>query len=689
MILSIYNFKLYYPDGDPEYSSGGEGGEESESSEGEESEGSSGATSTYVRDRRDSRGYATGDQDQLINRTDTAKWNSTEQNEGFDFDTPTGPGPIRNTSIDLEKRAESRRIVNKRLDREKDYGDNYSGDGDEWGKEKRRRPNRKDYGKVIPPKTKYTEYKKQLTGFTIEGFGYSRSRPIRQDGEVRIIKVVGTPKAVFSITIKDSEECSILEKELQNIEIPSSGKYILRQKFPSIYSDEGVARTEQYYDVRLEVAADIYISNSIDKFYTLRQYKDPSISFSKTYTTTDLPDLTLAGADVSLSGTVDSSSGSTSTYTLTIQDASSGTRLYVKNRGFKNNLITNTSFTKKVDRCGNTGSSSNYTFETITTKSTVVDTEISRDIDSDIKNGMQLTGQVVTTKNVMALLDKDQNVIQTGSCSDKRINKFKLTDTNDLTTGMLVYFKSGETSIIRSIDCNQNITLGGFYEVNCNETFTFVKEFRAKVINVITNNNSKGKSEVELDRGVDIPHGTIVTFDDNKTILKGNVSIGGSGNTAADTANQLKLTAILDVKRFGTKDVTYSFDLDKILSIKPNAYDQNIVISKDSSGFAINMIKFDRDTNRTGKTGVIVKPPSHGSVGAYNTSNDTFTYTPNAGFVGKDFFTFQMKDDANTLSEVKTICIKVLGVSNPVDSQRPKDSRSGTGAGGGYTALIG
>jgi hypothetical protein len=254
---------------------------------------------------------------------------------------------------------------------------------------------------------------------------------------------------------------------------------------------------------------------------------------------------------------------------------------------------------------------------------------------------------------------------------------------------MGVVFETGETSTIQSIDCSQNITINTAHEVNCNATLVFMRNYKAKVLAVATNNNSKGKSEVVFDCGVDIPHNSIVTFDDDKNILRGNARISGSGNTGADTANQLKLTAELNVKKFGFRDITYSFDLDKMLSIKPNAYNQNITISKDSSGFAIDMIKYDRDTNRTGKTGVVVKSPSHGSLSAYSTSNDTFTYTPNPGFAGKDFFTFQMKDDANTLSEIKTICIKVLGVSNAVDSQRPKDSTSGKGnTGSGYTTLL-
>ena len=273
---------------------------------------------------------------------------------------------------------------------------------------------------------------------------------------------------------------------------------------------------------------------------------------------------------------------------------------------------------------------------------------------------MKLTCSIVKNKDVIALLDKDKNVIQTGSCSDKKVNKFKLTDTNDLTVGMAVIFETGEITNIQSIDCSQSITTSSFHEINCNASITFFQKYTAKVSGSVVQGS---KTQITLDRAINIPHNAIVTFDDDKTILRGNVRVSGSGNTGADTANQLKLTAELDVKRFGFRDTTKSFDLDKILSIKPNAYNQSIIISKDSSGFAIDMIKYDRDTNRTGKTGVAVKLPSNGILSAYNTSSDTFTYTPNPGFVGKDFFTFQMKDDANTLSEVRTVCIKVLGTS--------------------------
>ena len=61
----------------------------------------------------------------------------------------------------------------------------------------------------------------------------------------------------------------------------------------------------------------------------------------------------------------------------------------------------------------------------------------------------------------------------------------------------------------------------------------------------------------------------------------------------------------------------------------------------------------------TSKTGTVVRTPSHGTVGSYNSSNDTFTYTPNTGYTGNDLFTFTMSDGENS-SEEKTVKITVI-----------------------------
>jgi hypothetical protein len=70
------------------------------------------------------------------------------------------------------------------------------------------------------------------------------------------------------------------------------------------------------------------------------------------------------------------------------------------------------------------------------------------------------------------------------------------------------------------------------------------------------------------------------------------------------------------------------------------------------------VIKHDHDLNASSKTGTVVGGPKNGSISAYNTSLDAFSYTPNVGFIGEDSFTFTMSDGVNT-SDEKTIRITV------------------------------
>ena len=95
-----------------------------------------------------------------INRDGAAPWTGVYTNT-YDFDTPQGIGPISNTDIDIEKRAEARKRKKlKRKKRIRDYGDEYSGDGDVRGEEKRNTPNRKTYGQPDEPPVIKTKYNK-------------------------------------------------------------------------------------------------------------------------------------------------------------------------------------------------------------------------------------------------------------------------------------------------------------------------------------------------------------------------------------------------------------------------------------------------------------------------------------------------------------------------------------------------
>ena len=176
-----------------------------------------------------------------------------------------------------------------------------------------------------------------------------------------------------------------------------------------------------------------------------------------------------------------------------------------------------------------------------------------------------------------------------------------------------------------------------------------------------------GKIEIGFNKNVNIPEQTEVTFDDDRSIVTGKIAQVGSGNTGNGDANDLDLTCTISVKKFDKKNITYNLDMSKIISVKPNAYNQSVVTAKNTA-IRIDMIKFDTDTNRTSKTGTVVRPPSHGAMSIYSTSQDAFLYTPNNNFVGSDSFTFTMSDGTNT-SDEKTVLIEVLeGSSGTLDT---------------------
>ena len=258
-------------------------------------------------------------------------------------------------------------------------------------------------------------------------------------------------------------------------------------------------------------------------------------------------------------------------------------------------------------------------------------------------------------------LDKDDNRIDYSKCSEKT-DRFILENTNDLFVGMIVEGVGIYDTEIKSIDCDKNITLSKKQIIRKNVVLTFTREWRGGVNEVVSNVNSVGQACVNLSSSVDIPHGTVVQFEDNEQIIKGRMSYDTSGE---ETIN---LTVNIDSYDFGIKNATYTLDLDNIISFKPNAYDQDIYTIKDTA-VVINMIKYDSDANAKNKVGVIVGLPKNGTLGSYVAGTDSFTYTPSAGFTGEDSFTFTMNADLDAasstyigVSDIKRIRIIVRGV---------------------------
>tara|TARA_R110002020_G_scaffold8801_1_gene35504 strand:+ start:1973 stop:3721 length:1749 start_codon:yes stop_codon:yes gene_type:complete len=582
MIFNIYNFKLYSPNGDAEYSGGSEGGEKTATETG-------GGTTTG--------GGGTSGGGSTSGETDYEReiYGTTSSQDIYKAVYPTS-GAIKNTISDF--------TTNK------------------------------------------------------------RNNPIlKADGEKRQIIVVGTPGSIFTLTIEDSSGCSLLVNKLENIRIPVKGRYVLNQDFPAITSEGSAVKTKETYTVRIQPAADVgYGVNS----FTLTQVADPVITLTKETSQTG-PALTVSGSDITLTNRANSDGdNSTKTYTLTITEnpEDSSGKLYYTGVDFNDNISSNTIIKKRINRDGENGMTNTLYLDNITTRttSTIENSEGARirnadgsftentNTTGDLEPGMIMRATVTEDKTVVGNLNKDNEIIDYDTCKTLPA-KLKLSNTNDLFLGMIISGRgiAGGT-YIESIDCDKNITISPKQKIRPSTTIRFKKEYYSIVSTF--ENTSTNKSKVILSRPVNIPDGTEIEFDDNKNLILGITNAGGSGTDTVTLTNYIKPI------RFGDKNVTFTLDLDKLVTSKPNAY--NITTTtKRNTAVVISMIQQDTDANASSKTGTIVENPQNGTVRSYVTSTDSFTYTPAEGFTGEDSFTFTMSDGTNS-SDEKTVIIKVI-----------------------------
>ena len=134
-------------------------------------------------------------------------------------------------------------------------------------------------------------------------------------------------------------------------------------------------------------------------------------------------------------------------------------------------------------------------------------------------------------------------------------------------------------------------------------------------------------------------------LDGNRSHIFNSFIYKGSGT---DT---ITLDTVTDFLRFGKGNVTYSLDLDNVITRIPNVRDFEVDVYKNNSRHVIDTLKDDRDENTSGdtkKTITITKQPSHGTS---STSSRDVYYTPNTDFVGDDEILYTFSDGTNTSAE--------------------------------------
>jgi hypothetical protein len=480
-------------------------------------------------------------------------------------------------------------------------------------------------------------------------------KTIKPSGEIRNITIKGDEGAKFSLTIKDSSDCDILKNKIEWVEIPKGGKYTFQQDYPSILVDGSAVITKETYTITLTISAD---AGGASGSIVLTQIADPVVTITRATSQTG-PALSLSGSDITITGpansTIEYNTAKTYTLTITGSDTDSAESLYAKSPYFDKNITSSNLIKKVIDRCGDSGFVSEISLKPLTTRTTST-IEGGDTISGDLGIGMVLYGKVEYTKVVKANLDEDGNILDYSKCKT-HTDKFQLDNTNDLTLGMSVMSDDIATgTYISSIDCEKNITLLPKQIIRTDAVLTFKQEWWSTVMEVVSNVNSEGNAYIKLSNNIDIPDNTEVEFTDSGNGVQGTHHIFNSGS------DSISLTSYIYAVGFGDKNVTYTLDLDKIITSTPNAYNQDVVVARNSATSSkanvIRVIKHDHDLNASSKTGTVVGGPKNGSISAYSVSLDAFNYTPNVGFIGEDSFTFTMSDGVNT-SDEKTVRITV------------------------------
>jgi len=482
---------------------------------------------------------------------------------------------------------------------------------------------------------------------------------LKSTGDSRKITINGTSGAGFSITIKDSSGCSIMEEELENVKIPNNGNYVFTQVFPNI---KGTLKEEQYEIILTPNAgvASTYSGGNI----ILKQYPITTLSFTTkttdSSTSTPVESITkvavgaVNGSDLVFTGEGDNGYTTTKTMSVTESSASNGF-FYVKSINFAKATSSSSAVKKVVNRSG-----SNPTDAVLNLKPLTTGTK--NGIESgDLLAGMTMKGSVEEIKTVT-------NSLEVADCK-KKTDKFELENTTGLFEGMAVVLGSGIMASILSVDCGKNITVSKKLIIRTGAKATFKYKLSARVQKVITQMNSKNEACIEVDRSVYIPGGMVLEFDDDKSSFSGRITATGSGTTKID------ITKKITIKSFGIRDTTYVVDLSNLITRKPNISDRAFDIPANSSGKTFNLSIGDGDSNRIGKQYVITKTPSNGAATVTDKISDglnfpNLTYAPNPGFVGEEILKYRVDHDGtsaltdddtavNPMSDEKTIIITV------------------------------
>ena len=477
----------------------------------------------------------------------------------------------------------------------------------------------------------------------------SETDKITVDGRGGVIdfKVFGKNKPTFTITIKDSSGCSVLDKKIKN-ETLESDVYNLRQSFPAL----PYGKTSETYDFTLTPTADsgYYYDKEVIRAGTVKakiwQFKDPVFTLTASSSTIANATTTQTNVKVTKKPNTRSQDTSSLTHTTAITRSSGSDNYYVNAKSLRFSDLTtlNTDIKKTIIKQDEDGIPCVSSFK-VTNNQNYFDSSNDLIYQGDVEIGMRFSGKIEKTKTIRKSIDLDIHKEPCDDCDDNtdiKTNKFEIDNTNDLFAGMMVKGINFITNL-ESVDCGKSITLGSEHVINKNTDVTFSHVQGGAVSDI--------KGDLIETNCVRFPNNTELTFTKgNKSEIEGSVTFDKSGSSS------MTVTSIINNADFGQDDTTFTLDPDLFITNKPNACDQHITIGKNSSEIVINFTKCDTDYNAYDKGATVVHNFKNG-VGVIGSIYRS-TYIPNNNFVGKDRLVFTVTDGVNT-SDEKTIFITV------------------------------
>ena len=483
----------------------------------------------------------------------------------------------------------------------------------------------------------YKSYASEADKITVDGRG----------GAIDF-KIFGKNKPTFTITIKDSSGCSVLDKKIKN-EVLESDVYTLRQPFPALPD----GKTSEIYDFTLTPTADsgYYYNKEVVRAGTIKakiwQFKDPTFTLAASSSTIANATTTQTAVTVTKKPNTRSQDTSSLTHTTVITRSSGSDNYYVNAKSLRFSDLTtlSTDIKKIISKQDEDGIPCVSSFK-VTNNQNYFDSSNDLIYQGDVEIGMRFSGKIEKTKTIRKSIDLDIHKEPCDDCDDNtdiKTNKFEVDNTNDLFAGMMVKGINFITNL-ESVDCGKSITLGSEHIINKNTDVTFSHVQGGTVRDI--------KGDLIETNCVRFPNNTELTFTKgNKSEIDGSVTFDKSGSSS------MTVTSIINNADFGQDDTTFTLDPDLFITNKPNTCDQHITIGKNSSAIIINFTKCDPDYNTYDKTVTVVDNFKNG-VGIIS-SIFRSTYVPNPNFVGKDRLVFTVTDDNDAVSDEKTIFITV------------------------------